>query len=314
MKDKVMRLFTRTYNLWRHDHAPRIAAALTYYLLLSATPMLVVLVGIVGRYLGQSEAIGQLRDQANTLAGPLGQEVVSALIEAASPAASNALPLIAGTVAVFGALRVFRELRDAFDTIWDIDPPPPIEGTWWEMARSWLLMQVKSNLVAFAMLALVGTLFAASFLASNVLSFTADRLAPVLRVSPTLLRLGESLVSVMLVTLLFAMVYRFLPRTVIGWKDVSVGAAVSAALFVAGRVLLGLYFTHAAPGSAYGAAGSLMAFLIWLNYSVQLALVGAYFTYAWTYLFGSRAQQRSPREQEADHPTEAASTTQAHKA
>mgnify|MGYP001064198804 CR=1 FL=1 len=100
--------------------------------------------------------------------------------------------------------------------------------------------------------------------------------------------------SLALIAALFAIVYRFLPRTAIGWKDVWIGAAITAALFTLGRVLLGVYFTYASPGSAYGAAGSVVALLVWVNFSSQLALFGAEFTYVWTHTHGSRAPD--PRE------------------
>jgi len=103
------------------------------------------------------------------------------------------------------------------------------------------------------------------------------------------LRAFESVLSVVLVTVLFALIYRYLPRTSIAWKDVWVGAIMTAALFMVGRILLGVYFTLASPGSAYGAAGSVLALLIWTNYSLQLVLFGAEFTHVWTYAHGSRA-------------------------
>jgi membrane protein len=292
-------LITRSYNLWRADAAPRIAAALTFYILLSIAPMLVVLVGIIGRWLGRPEVIEQLRQQTDLLAGPVGSELVQQLAETASPSGSSTLPLIAAAIAVYAATRVFRELRGAFDAIWDIQPLPPPKGDLSARARAWLHVQWRDNLAAFTMLLVVGTLFAASFLASNVLAVLADRVPPVLGASAAVVRLADSTLSIVLVTVLFAMVYRYLPRASIAWRDVWIGALASSLLFVAGRILLGLYFEYAAPGSAYGAAGSLVAFLVWTHFSVQLALLGAYFTHVWAYRYGSHANEREPREREA---------------
>lgn len=286
-------LIGRTYALWREDNAPHVAAALTYYVLLSTAPLLVVLVGILGGYLGRSAVIDQINVQAATFAGVLGERVVAELVKAAAPAAGGrAISAVAAILAFAGAMRVFGELRTAFNRMWDVPPDEPPPGArFWERAKWWASQQGRQKLKAFAMVLVVGALFVTSLVVSAAVNVIADAVPPILPVGPDLIRLLDPLLSIVLVTVLFAVVYRYLPGTRIAWRDVLLGAAATAALFVLGRLTLGLYFTYASPGSAYGAAGSLVALLVWVNLSIQLALFGAEFTYLWAHEKGSRRDE-----------------------
>lgn len=286
-------LLIDAYDEWRADGAPQIAAALTYYTLLSVAPLLVLLVGVAGRYLGSEDAAERLLQQAYTLAGPLGVQVAEELLAAAQPTTMGAAaPVLAGVIATLGAMRVFRQLRSAFDRMWDIPPEEPPGDSFADQVRSALSAFGRHNLAAFAMLVAVGMILIASVALSSAMTVAADTLAPHLAISTGALRTAESAISLLLVTVLFAIVYRYLPRTRLGWKDVLVGAAITAGLFTVGRLLLGLYFTNASPGSAYGAAGSVVALLVWVNFSSQLLLYGAEFTHVWTYTHGSRATEK----------------------
>lgn len=292
----VLSFLKRTYELWREDNAPHIAAALTYYILLSTAPLLAVLVGVLGEYLGRSLVADQIISQANALAGPLGEDVIRELIRTAAPAASGrAISVVAGVLAVLGAMRVFGELRTAFNNMWEVPPDETPEGDIWAQVRWWVSQQGREKLKAFAMLAVVGLLFVASLLASAAFSVLANVVPPLFAIGPGVIRVLDSAVSILLVTALFAIVYRYLPRTRIAWRDVIVGAAATAVLFVLGRLGLGLYFTYATPGSAYGAAGSLVALLLWANLSIQLALFGAEFTYLWAHERGSKQDEPTRR-------------------
>lgn len=286
-------LIRRTYELWREDNAPHVAAALTYYVLLSAAPLLVVLVAVLGAYLGRSAVTDQILSQAATFAGVLGERVISALITTAAPSASGgAVSAVASVLALLGAMRVFGELSTAFNRMWDAPPDePPRDVDFWTRVRWWLSRQGRQRLRAFVMVLVVGVLLVASLVASASLRFLADRVPPVLPVGPTVVRLLDPLVSVLLLAVLFAVVYRYVPATRIAWRDVLVGAGATAVLFVFGRLVLGLYFTYAAPGSAYGAAGSAVALLVWVNLSIQIALFGAEFTYLWAHEKGSRTAE-----------------------
>jgi membrane protein len=173
--------------------------------------------------------------------------------------------------------------------MWDIPAEQPPEGGAWEHAKWSLSALGRANLAAFLILLACGGLLVASLMVSAIVGLAAQWIAPVLEVTPSTLRAVEMASSIVLVTVLFAIVYRYLPRTTVGWRDVWVGAVATAALFVLGRVLLGVYFAYASPGSAYGAAGSVVALLIWTNLSLQLLLLGAEFTHAYAYTYGTRA-------------------------
>lgn len=280
----------RTYALWSEDRAPRVAAALTYYLLLSMAPLLVVLVGVLGRYLGHSAVTERLYEQANAFAGPLGEEVVRQLSAAATPA-GNVVSVIAGVIALLGVMRLFAELRAVFDLIWDVPPAEIPPGTLWEQAKWWIARRGRDEATSFVMVLVVGLLFVVSLLLSAALTIIASRAPSMLGMGPGVVRVLDWVILLVLVTILFAVIYRYLPRTALAWRDVLVGAAATAVLFVLGRVALGLYFGYASPGSAYGAAGSLVALLIWMNASLQLALFGAEFTYLWSHTRGSLKDQ-----------------------
>lgn len=300
-------LLRSTYRLWRGDNGPHVAAALTYYVLLSTAPLVLILVGVAGRYLGRSAVVRQVLLHANTLAGPLGEEFVRNLIGAATPG-SRAISAAAGVIALAGIMRLFAELRTAFNQMWDVPAVEPPAGTLARRLLWWLRKEGRRRLVSFAMVAVVLALLVASVVASSVLRALAETVPPIIRIGSGL-RAFDAAVSLVLVTALFAVVFRYLPDTRIAWRDVLVGAAASSVLFVLGRLALGLYFTYADPGSAFGAAGSLVALLVWINLSVQLALIGAEFTYVWAHEHGSR--QGEPAREPAATRSGAAATTAA---
>ena len=289
----ALELLKRTYDEWRADGAPQIAAALTYYTLLSVAPLLIVLVSVVGRFIGRSAVTDRVLEQAYALAGPLGEQVARELLQAAVPTTlGTAASALAVAIAIFGAMRVFGQLCIAFDRVWNIPPEEPVEGSLATQIRAGLSAFGRHNLAAFLMVVAVAVLLIASLLVSSAIALAAPYVSEIIAVGTGALRVAESAISLALVTLLIAVVYRYLPRTRIAWKDVWVGAGITALLFTAGRLLLGVYFTQASPGSAYGAAGSIVALLLWVNYSSQLALFGAEFTHVWTYTHGSRAPEQ----------------------
>lgn len=281
-------LLRRTYEKWRVDGAPQIAAALTYYVFLSLAPLLVVLVGLLGRYLGRSAVTDRVYGQAFALAGPLGEQMARELVAASRPSTLGVVASVAAAlIALSGAMQMFRQLRVAFDRIWGIPvEEAPAGGAWIQI--KWTLSALgRHNLAAFIMVLAVSGLLVASLALSSLLALLARQVGTALHIGLPSLRVFESGLTVVLLTVLFAIIYRYLPRASIGWKDVWVGASMTAALFMLGRILLGLYFTYASPGSAYGAAGSVVALLVWVNISLQLVLFGAEFTHVWTYSHGS---------------------------
>jgi membrane protein len=286
-------LLRRTVAKWRADRAPDMAAALTYYILLSLAPMLVLLVGVLGRYVGRASVSATLYERAYAVAGSYGEQLARDLVAATQPSTlGTAASLLALVIAIWGAMRMFRQMRLAFDRMWHIPQEEPPGAGVWARARWTLSVFGGDNLAAFLMVLAVAGLLLASAVMSSLMSTAAQLFAPLFQVGDPAMAVAESVLSAALITLLFALIYRYLPRTSVGWRDVWVGAGLTAALFILGRTLLATYFTYASPGSAYGAAGSVLAFLLWVNYSVQIVLFGAEFTWVWAHTRGSLSERR----------------------
>jgi len=289
MTSTVLDLLRRTYRNWRDDRAPELAAALTYYVLLSLAPMLVLLVGVLGRYMGSASVSEELYSRAYALAGAFGEQLARDLVAATQPsAAGTAASAVALVIATWGAMRMFREMRLAFDRVWDIPPEEPPDGGVWERARWSLSVLGGNNLAAFLMVLAVAALLLASAILSGALTSAVQFVVPGTTLGDPAAAAIDVVLSLAAITVLFALFYRFLPRTAVRWGDVWVGSTITAALFIVGRVLLATYFTYASPSSIYGAAGSVAAFLLWVNYSLQLVLFGAEFTHVWAHAHGSR--------------------------
>ncbi len=278
-------LLRRTYDKWRADGAPQIAAALSYYLLLSLAPAVLVLLSVLGHYLGRAQVTAQVLEQTRTLTGPVGEEAVKALIIVAERATlSTVVSVAAGVIALLGAMRVFGQLRIVFDRIWSIGPTEPESRNTdaWEQFKRMIRGLATHNLAAFLMVLAASALLVLSVALSGFLAIGAEWVAPVIDVGVPVLVVAEWILSLTMITLLFAIMYRILPRTPVDWRDVWVGAGMTAALFMLGRALLGAYFSRVDPGLAYGSAGSLVALLVWMNVSAQLFLFGAEFTHVWS--------------------------------
>lgn len=289
-------LLSRTYEEWRADGGPHLAAAMSYYIFLSLSPMLVVIVGVLGRFLGQSTVTEEITAQARVIAGPLGEQIVSELVFTTQPTTfGTTASVIALLVALFGATRVFAQLRTAFDRMWKIPPAQTTANGFKAQAREALQTAAIHNLASFVMVLVVGLLLVASHLLSAVTAFGVRWIAPALDLGNTVVRLAESGTSLVIMTVLFAVIYRFLPRTSVAWRDVWIGALMTSALFMVGRILLEIYFKQASVGSAYGAAGSVVALLVWMYFSSQLVLFGAEFTHVWAQTRGSRRESAGVR-------------------
>ena len=272
------RLLKDTGNSWIEDKVPRLAAALAFYTILSAAPLLVIVVAIAGFVFHQdAQARQMLVEQFSSLAGEQGGEAVQAMIEHASRPGSTTVAMIVGLITLLaGASGVFAELQDSLNTIWGVAPKPGrgVFGT------------VRDRFLSLAMVFGTGFLL----LVTLVLSTALAALSHVVGLEGVGM-VGEVLnfcVSFTVVTLLFAMMYKFLPDVKIAWRDVWVGAVVTALLFTVGKLLIGIYLGRASVGSAYGAAGSLVVFVVWVYYSAQVLFLGAELTKVYANRFGSR--------------------------
>jgi membrane protein len=243
--------------------------------MLSIAPLLVVVVSIAGLVYGEAAARGELAQQLEGLAGPQGAEFVqSALANASHPAGGVIATSIGIIVLVFGASGVFIELQSSLNRIWGV--PSKASGGVWGFIRT--------RLFSFLMILSIGFLLLASLALSAALSATSRYFAE--DSSSLWWQFINQVVSFGVITFLFALIFKLLPDTEIAWKDVWVGAALTAVLFTIGKYLIGLYLGNSSVGSAYGAAGSLAVFLIWVYYSSQILFFGAEFTKVYANQYG----------------------------
>jgi membrane protein len=270
------RLLKETGAGWIADKVPRLAAALAFYTILSAAPLLVIALSIVGMIYGRRAVEGQMVEQMRELVGEEGGKAIQSMIASASGPGSGVAMVIGIVMLLLGASGVFAELQDALNTIWKA---PPRQGPGW-------LGMIRDRFFSVAMVFGVAFLLLVTLVVSAVLSALTKfaRLEGIGVVG----QIVDFLVSVIVVTLLFAMIYKVLPDVKIAWGDVWVGAIVTAFLFTVGKLLIGLYLGHASVGSAYGAAGSLVVFVVWVYYSGQILFLGAEFTKEYANRFGSR--------------------------
>jgi membrane protein len=266
-------------SAWVEDRAPRMGAALAYYTIFSLAPLLIIAIAIAGLVFGEQAARGQVAHQIQSLVGHEGAQAIEEMLKAAQMPRSSITATIMGfLIFLFGAMAVFGELQDALNTIWKV-PPKPHYG-WLDLLRE--------RLLSFSMILAVAFLLLVLLVISAVLSGIIGWFETWLTVS--LAHLADFAVSMLVVTGLFAMIYKFLPDTKIAWCDVWLGAAITALLFLGGRFLIGLYLGRSSFTSAYGAAGSFAVLLVWLYYSAQVFLFGAELTHQFARRFGSACE------------------------
>jgi len=248
---------------WWEDNAPRLGAALAYYTLFSLSPLLVIAVAIAGLIFGREAAQGHIVAQIEGLVGHDGAVAVQAMIESArKPATGIAASLVGLLTLLAGATGLFGELQAALNTIWEV-PAQPGHG---------IIGVLKNRFLSFAMVLGMGFLLLVSLLVSAELAATGHLVGGLFPAMASLAQILNFLVSILVTTLLFAMIYKYLPNVAIAWKDVWIGATATALLFTAGKFLIGLYLGTSGVTSAYGAASSLVIILMWVYYSAQIFL------------------------------------------
>ncbi len=276
----VWSLLKETVDEWQQDKVDRMAAALAYYTLFSIAPLLVIAIAVAGAVFGQEAARGELVAQIQGLLGKAGAEVVqTALANTQNPQSGNGIvPSIISTLAlIFGASGVFIQLQDSLNAVWNVE----------ESQQGGVKAVVRKRFFSFAMVIAIGFILMVSLIVSAglaALSAFTNHLFPALESLWKLVNIG---ISLGVFTLLFGMIYKYLPDITIAWKDVFVGAFFTAVLFSIGKELLGFYLGNGSFGSAYGAAGSVITVLAWIYYSVQIMLFGAEFTQVYTRRYGS---------------------------
>ena len=275
---KNLDLFKQAFIEFIQDKVPRLGAALSYYTIFSLAPLLLIAIAIAGLVFGRQAAQGQIFGQLRGVLGENSAKMVQEMVASAGKPRSGAIAAILGVVTlIFGASGVFGQLKDALNTIWDVEPKKDagIPG------------MIKDRFLSAAMVFGIGFLLLVSLIIDATISALGKYAGSHLPGGEAIWQILQNVVALGVVTVLFAMIFRFLPDLKIEWRDVWLGAMLTAVLFLIGKIALGIYFGKSAVGSSYGAAGSLVLVLLWVYYSAQILLFGAEFTQVYARADGS---------------------------
>ncbi len=278
----IIPLVKESFSEYQRHKAQWLAAAISYFTLFAIAPLIIVIVEIAGFFLGQHQVVlNQLYGYMSSTAGPMAAHGIQAIVTTTFSHRNASLlsQLVGWTIFVVAAIGLFSSLQDALNTVWDVDSK-----------KRTLLENLKDRLLSFGMVLAIAFLLLVSLGLNSMLTVASAALTSVLPALPSLLKIGDFVVSLVLVTVLFALMYVVLPQCRISWRDVWVGAFVSALLFVIGQFLLGWYLGRAGISSGYGTFGGIIVFLIWVNYSAQIMLFGAELTHVYAQRFGSLRQ------------------------
>lgn len=262
-------LLRKTASAWMADRAMSMSAALAYYAVFSLAPLLIVAISIAGAIFGGEAARGAIKEQLEGSIGPEAARAVQEMIEGASQSGDSKMMALLGCgLLLVTASGVFKELKSALNIIWETEAPK----------GNGILYFLKDRGLSLAMVLVIGFLLLVSLLLSAALAASTTWLERVLVVPPVIWLLLNFFVSLGVITVLFAMIFKILPDTHVRWRDVWTGALLTSALFSIGKVALALYLGQSGAATTYGAAGALVLILSWVYYSANILLFGAEFT------------------------------------
>ena len=274
-------MIKESFKGWREDGALDLGAALAYYTIFSLAPLLLIVIAVAGLVWGREAVQGQLVGQLQGVVGPQGSQAIQTMIANAGQHGSGVIATIIGVATIlFGATGVFVQLQSAMDRVWNVEPRPG--GGVWSFVRT--------RLLSFGMVLGIGFLLLVSLVVATAVSAIGTWVTGMVPGAKVLIEVLTFLVSFGIVTLLFAMIFKILPDVKIAWRDVWIGAVVTALLFTVGKFLIGLYLARSSVASTYGAAGSLVVLLLWIYYSSQILFLGAEFTEVYATRYGSRIE------------------------
>lgn len=296
---EAWRLVKEAAAAWMEDRAPSMGAALSYYTVFSIAPLLLIVIAVAGLVFGTEAAQGAIVAQLQGLLGDGGARTIQELLRSVSePKEGVAATIVGAVLLLIGATTVFAELQVALDRVWEVPERARPSGLWGFL---------RARLLSFGMILGIGFLLLVSLVISAAISALGNWWGPLFGGWETLAHVVNFAASFALVTVMFALIYRFMPDVRIEWHDVWIGAAVTALLFTIGKTLIGLYIGKSSVASGFGAAGSLAVLLLWVYYSAQIFLLGAEFTWVYAHSYGSQQAQPAKRpEAHADTPPAAA--------
>jgi membrane protein len=264
---------------WVDDGAMRLSSSLAYYAIFSLAPLLVIVISMAGLFFGEEAARGQLSEEISTLAGwRAGEAIQSAVQSSAAQKSGGVLATILSTaVLLFGASTVFAELKDALNTVWGVVVKP---------GRPFFTL-VRDRFFSFSIVLAIGFLLLVSLIISVLLAALGVYMSGHIQLPPAVWKTWDFIISFVVVTGLFAMIFKLLPNVRLAWRDVWLGAIATSLLFSLGKLVIGYYLATSSVGSSFGAAGSVIVVLAWIYYSSCILFFGAELTKGYARRFGS---------------------------
>lgn len=284
---QIVRLVRAAAASWFDDYAPSMGAALSYYTLFSIAPLLLIVISVAGLVFGEDAARGEIFAQLDEFMGSEAAAAIQSLLQSVNKPAESRLGTMIGVgLVLVGATTVFAELQNAMDRIWRAPARKQSAGMW---------NLLRTRLLSFGMILSIGFLLMVSLVAGAVLAAIGRWWTPYFIGWELVAQALNTVIGFGFTLLAFAMIYKTMPRVKIDWRDVWIGAGVTAVLFTIGKFLIGYYIGKSGVVSGYGAASSVVVVLVWVYYSAQIFLVGAEFTRAYAYMYGSRQGQANPK-------------------
>ncbi len=282
--NRPFNLVKDTAGKWSEDKCPTLGAALAYYTVFSLAPLMLVLLAVFGFiYGGSAEAQEKITHQLGYFLDKSTVEVIKGIAAHAAQPSKGILASVAGIViALFGASGIFGQLQDALNTVWGVKPKP----------GAGVMGFIRARFLSFAMVGGICFLLLVSLMLSSVMHLFSDQLKHAFPGGGVILLLINLALDLVVVTLLFAIIFKYLPDAKIAWADVWVGAILTTLLFLVGKWGLSIYLGSGSAGSAYGAASALITTLVWVYYSAQILLFGAEFTQIYATEYGSHVEPK----------------------
>jgi membrane protein len=297
---ELVRIMKCAIMEWLAHRAASKGAALAFYTLFSLAPILVLVIAVAGFFYGHEAAQGQLIGELRGLVGAQGAETIQAILAGARNKEDGLwATIVAGLLLLVGATSVFAELKDSLDEIWGI--PPPKDAGFWDLVRT--------RLLSFGLILVLGFLLMVSLVVSAALAIVENFIGGMWKEAAVVMGWVARGISFLVIATLFGVIYKLLPRIHLSWHDVTIGALGTAAMFTLGKFLIGLYIGNSGAADSFGAAGSLIALLLWVYYSAQIFFLGAEFARQYALKLGSL--KHKPKEETGEKEQAKPDTTTA---
>jgi membrane protein len=290
---RFARVLIRSAQSWLNHRAASKGAAVAFYTMFSMAPILVLVTAIAGAFFGPRAAQGEIVGQLRGLVGEVGAQAIQmVLVNANDAKAGSIATLVATGLLLVGATTVFSELKDSLDEIWQIPKAP----------RAGIVTVLRTRLLSFGLILVLCFLLLVSLVVNALLAVLQNYWSGLWADFLFVLTPVASVFSFMVITCIFAAIFKLLPQAPLSWRDVWIGSLGTAGLFTLGKYLIGVYLGNSGVTSSYGAAGSLVALLMWIYYSAQIFFFGAEFTREYAMNFGSLRETRNIESEKSNRP------------